>query len=649
MDTAGETGASRARGADSIRVIVVDDEEPLRDAVAELISSESGLEAVGRAGTATDAIELAATLRPHVALVDVRMPGGGPAAARGIRAVSPGTAVLALSAYEDHATVLEMLGAGAVGYLVKGIQPVEILEAVARAARGQASLSIEVIGRLIAELTEELDERRRAVESVRRSEERFRNLVESAPDAVVIVDARGDIVLVNEQTEALFGYPRDELLGKSVELLLPDRFRGQHALHRTAYLEDPRTRPMGVGLELAGRRRDGTEFPVDISLAGVETPEGLLATARIRDITEQRRAEEVRRRGEGRFAALLESAPDAVVIVDEDGRMVIVNEQTERLFGYTREELVGQPVELLLPERFQDRHVAHRGDYYGDPGTRPMGAGLELFGRRRDGTEFPVDISLSAVETDEGRLATAFIRDATDRRAAEELRRKGEDRFRALLESAPDGVLIADAEGRIVLANHQIEELFGYERQELLGKPVELLLPARFHERHRGHRAEYLDAPSTRPMGVGLDLAGRRKDQSEFPVDISLSTIETDEGRLLTAFVRDITGRRAQADLERDLANRRALLAHLVTASEEERSRIAADIHDDSIQAITAAGMRLQILRRGLQDPDQLRLLDELEETVRLSIGRLRHLLFELRPPVLDNEGLSAALQMYLR
>ncbi len=177
MDTAGETGASRARGADSIRVIVVDDEEPLRDAVAELISSESGLEAVGRAGTATDAIELAATLRPHVALVDVRMPGGGPAAARGIRAVSPGTAVLALSAYEDHATVLEMLGAGAVGYLVKGIQPVEILEAVARAARGQASLSIEVIGRLIAELTEELDERRRAVESVRRSEERFRNLV----------------------------------------------------------------------------------------------------------------------------------------------------------------------------------------------------------------------------------------------------------------------------------------------------------------------------------------------------------------------------------------------------------------------------------------------------------------------------------------
>jgi signal transduction histidine kinase len=149
-------------------------------------------------------------------------------------------------------------------------------------------------------------------------------------------------------------------------------------------------------------------------------------------------------------------------------------------------------------------------------------------------------------------------------------------------------------------------------------------------------------------MGIDLELAGRRRDGTEFPVDISLSAIETDDGRLATAFIRDITERSNRQEIERDHAARRELLSHLVAASEEERRRIAGDIHDDSIQAITAAGIRLDILRRSIDDPGQLELLGELERTIQLSISRLRHLLFELRPPALDNEGLSAALAMYL-
>jgi PAS domain S-box-containing protein len=427
---------------------------------------------------------------------------------------------VALSAYEDQATVLEMLRAGAVGYLVKGISPPEEIEAIHRAVRGQASLSIDVIAGVLDELVGDVHERSGAMAVLRRSEEKFRSLVESAPDAVVIVDEDGRIQLVNGQTEELFGYRREDLLGETVEVLLPERLRAQHVCHRAGYLADPRTRPMGAGLELAGRRRDGSEFPVDISLSAIDTVEGRLVTARVRDITELKRTQEVRRKSEERFAALLESAPDAVVIADGEGRIVLVNHQTEALFGYKRDELLGRLVETLLPERFRKRHV--------------------------------------------------------------------------------------------------------------------------------GHRAGYLAEPTTRPMGAGLDLAGRRKDGSEFPVDVSLSTIETDEGVLVTTFVRDVTERVAGEQMQRDLVQRRALLAHLVKAGEEERRRIAGDIHDDSIQAITAAGMRLQILRRSLGDPDQLQLLGELEQTIQLSILRLRHLLFELRPPVLDNEGLAAAVEMYL-
>lgn len=132
--------------------------------------------------------------------------------------------------------------------------------------------------------------RRRSIGSA----ETYRALLEFAPDAIVVIDPSGEIVLVNAQTEALFGYLRDELLGKPVEILLPESLHGRHAMHRGVYLADPRARPMGANLTLAGQRKDGKEFPVDISLAPLQTAEGLLVAAAIRDVTERKRLETFR-------------------------------------------------------------------------------------------------------------------------------------------------------------------------------------------------------------------------------------------------------------------------------------------------------------------------------------------------------------------
>jgi diguanylate cyclase (GGDEF)-like protein/PAS domain S-box-containing protein len=197
------------------------------------------------------------------------------------------------------------------------------------------------------------------------------------------------------------------------------------------------------------------------------------------DITERKRAEARLREAEERFRGLLESAPDAIVIAGEQGEIALVNAQTERLFGYSREELIGQPVELLIPERLGQRHAWHRSGFAAAPSVRQMGAGLELAARRKDGSEFPVEISLSPLQTDSGMVVSASVRDITARKRAESALRLAEERFRRAFGEAPIGMALISPDGRIEQANTALGVICERTRGELEGLALrELVHPA---------------------------------------------------------------------------------------------------------------------------------------------------------------------------
>ena len=382
-------------------------------------------------------------------------------------------------------------------------------------------------------------------------ERRFRLVVEAAPNAMVMIDPGGRIVMVNTQAERVFGYSRAELEGRSVEMLLPERFRNHHPELRKAFFARPQPRPMGAGRDLYALRKDGSEFPVEIGLNPIETDEGTMVLSAIVDITERKAAEHALRDSERRFRLVVEAAPNAMVMIDHAGRIAMVNAQAERVFGYSRAELVGQPVEMLVPERLRGDHPGLRKTFFAEPRPRPMGAGRELYALRKDGGEFPVEIGLNPIETDEGTMVLSAIVDITERKAAELALSASERRYSVLIDGVTDyAIYMIDPGGIVTNWNRGAQRIKGYRSEEIVGRHFSCF----YTDEDRA-----ADVPRQ-----SLEIAARegryeseawrvRKDGSRFLADVVIDALREDDGRLIgfAKITRDVTERvRAARELE---------------------------------------------------------------------------------------------------
>jgi PAS domain S-box-containing protein len=237
-------------------------------------------------------------------------------------------------------------------------------------------------------------------------DQRFRLAVEAAPAAMVMIDREGRIILVNAETETMFGYAREELLGQSVEILLPEAIRKRHSVLRDGFFANLKTRHMASSHDLVALRKDGSQFPVQIGLNPIDGPDGPWVLSSIVDIGERKRSEE-------QFRLAVEAGSSAMVLVDQEGQIVLLNSHAAALFGYEQEELIGRKVEILLPDPYKQSHPEFHEGLLPRAPLGPVARGRDLHARRKDGSRFPAEVVLNPMETGKATWVLVCIVDLT--------------------------------------------------------------------------------------------------------------------------------------------------------------------------------------------------------------------------------------------
>jgi PAS domain S-box-containing protein len=426
------------------RILIVEDETIVADGLRDQLQ-HLGHEVVGLADNGRMAVELAGRTRPDLVLMDLQLKGD----LDGIQAADliyreQNIPIVYVTADADEATLMRARGPARFGYVLKPVQARDLVMAIELATHRHA-----VERRL-------LDSQLAYASDNRQAEERFRRILDAAPDAMVVEAGDGRIVLVNSQTEALFGYTRAELLGQTGELLIPERLRARHPGLRRQYFAHPVPRPMGVGRELLGRRKDGTEFPIDVSLSPLDVGGERLVASSIRDITARIAEREQLRASEERFRSLVEHASDGIFISDASGRYLDVNSAACEKLGYSREEFL----RLTIADVVDPEEVGRIG-----PEAARLGTGTPAKSEwrfiRKDGTAFVGEVH--ARQLADGRIL-AFLRDISARKEVEDALRRSQASLAEAQELAELGSWALDFRTNLLSWSDEVFRIFEIDR-----------------------------------------------------------------------------------------------------------------------------------------------------------------------------------------
>ncbi len=393
-------------------------------------------------------------------------------------------------------------------------------------------------------------------------------VVESSNDAIVVTDIDGTVVTWNGGASRLYGYDAAEMRGRPISVLVPDS-------HRNGFFAMVARLKGGEGvkdLETVRRTKHGGLVNVSLTMSPIVNADGIVvgATEVARDISARKLGELAQRSSEIRWRPVVESAVDGIVVIDARGRIESFNPAAERLFGYREAEVLGRNVKMLMPSPYHEEHDGYLSRYIETHVKKIIGIGREVTGLRRDGSTFPLHLSVGEMAVAGERKFTGILHDLSDRVRLEERLRASEARWRSVVESAVDAIIVIDARGHIEAFNPAAERLFGYSEQEVVGRNVSLLMPSPYHDEHDGYLARYLATGVQKIIGLGREVTGRRRDGTMFPLHLSVGETSVAGERKFTGILHDLSARviiekqlREQTALAR-LGEMAAVIAHEV-------------------------------------------------------------------------------------
>lgn len=388
----------------------------------------------------------------------------------------------------------------------------------------------------------------------RGEQDSLEQILEQAIDAVVTIDEHNHITFFNKAAEALWGFAREEVLGENVKMLVPDEFRANHDNYVNANRETGQDKIVGTSRDVEVQRKDGSRIWANLSLSKVETADKITYTAFVKDITEQRRAQEI-------VNQTLEQAIDAVVTINQQNEVTFYNAAAESLWGYSRDEVIGRNVKMLVPTEFQANHDHYVNANRETGQDKIVGTSRDVEVQRKNGSRLWANLSLSKVEIGEEIIYTAFVKDITEQRRAQEI-------VNQTLEQALDAVVTIDEQNNVTFFNKAAEQLWGYSRDEVEGRNVKMLVPAAIQAAHDGYVNANRETGQDKIVGTSREVEVHRKDGKVLWGKLSLARVKLADATIYTAFVQDVT---------QEVENRERFKMLSLVADETDNSVIITD------------------------------------------------------------------------
>ncbi|WP_051304688.1 PAS domain S-box protein [Chitinilyticum litopenaei] len=391
---------------------------------------------------------------------------------------------------------------------------------------------------------------------------------------ILTIDEQGCIRSFDAVSERIFGYTQEEVCGQNVTMLMPSPYRDEHDGYLARYREEGAPRIIGQGREVLGRHKAGHDFPIWLAVNEVRLGGERVFVGSIVELSEQKSIESDLLQSQETTRAILATAINPIITIDAHGMVCSFNPAAETLFGYAASELIGQNIKLIMPQPYHSEHDGYLSRYLREGQPHVIGKGREVVGRKKDGSTFPMHLSVGRMEVGGAPMFVGIIVDISERKAAETELAKSLETTRAILATAINPIITIDAIGQVCSFNPAAEALFGYARDEVLGKNIKIIMPEPYRAEHDGYLSRYLREGQPHVIGKGREVVGRRKDGATFPMHLSVGRMEVAGEPMFVGIIVDITERK---NAEAELLQHRDRLAEMVASATAELQQAKED------------------------------------------------------------------------